>query len=83
MMIAVPYLWERDTLVGTVELKLPDQAIPDALEVVFQICNGGDPQSDVMYYSRGPFRSLSVGDVVELDGVRWLCESFGWLELPS
>lgn len=28
------------------------------------------------YYSKG--RSISVGDIVEVDGVNYLCDSFGW-----
>ena len=27
--------------------------------------------------------SLSVGDVVEVEGTQWLCESFGWKELEA
>ncbi len=27
--------------------------------------------------------SLSVGDIVEVDGTQWLCESFGWKELEA
>jgi hypothetical protein len=27
--------------------------------------------------------SLSVGDVVEVEGTQWLCESFGWKELQA
>jgi hypothetical protein len=27
--------------------------------------------------------SLSVGDVVEVEGTQWLCKSFGWKELEA
>ena len=27
--------------------------------------------------------SLSVGDIVEVEGTQWLCESFGWKELEA
>ena len=29
----------------------------------------------------GTHRSVSVGDIVEVDGVNFLCDSFGWCEL--
>ena len=29
----------------------------------------------------GRYRSVSVGDIVEVDGVDFLCESFGWCQL--
>jgi len=29
----------------------------------------------------GRYRSVSVGDIVEVDGVNYFCDNFGWLEL--
>lgn len=57
-----------------------------ALELVFQVCNGADPQSEALWYVHG-HRSFSVGDVVllERDGAQtaWACDSFGWTSLPA
>jgi hypothetical protein len=59
-----------------------------ALETVFQVCNGADPQSDVNWYVYG-YRSLSVGDVVQLaddDGSNpraYACARYGWDALPG
>lgn len=57
-----------------------------ALELVFQVCNGADPQSEALWYIHGN-RSLSVGDVVLLDRAgaqqAWSCDSLGWTPLPD
>ena len=49
----------------------------DAAEQVFDITN--NPYRTVeraeLY---GNFRSVSVGDIVNVDGVDYLCSSFGW-----
>jgi hypothetical protein len=72
-----------------VELKFPDYDDDiDALELVFQVCNGGDPQSDVIWYDHG-LRSLSVGDVVVLmtddyqDQRTYTCDASGWTRLAG
>lgn len=49
----------------------------EAAEEIFDLTNNperDDERQDV--YGNG--RSLSVGDVVEVDGVEFLCASFGW-----
>lgn len=70
---------------GVLEFSDYDDA-HQALELVFQVCNGADPQSDVLWYDHGN-RSLSVGDVVLLDrdGAQqaWSCDSTGWTLLPA
>ena len=52
-----------------------------ALELAFQVGNGADPESDVLYYNHG-VRSISVGDVIaiERDGAltAFACASMGW-----
>lgn len=70
-------------------LTMPEYPDPiQALELVFQVCNGADPQSEVLWYMHGN-RSLSVGDVValEIDGCleAWSCDSMGWsrIEFPT
>ena len=49
----------------------------EILERVFSDFNRGSPSfiGDEEY----PQRSLSVGDVVEIEDFRWICESVGWL----
>ena len=52
----------------------------DAAEEVFDLTNNPYRQSErEQLYGRG--RSLSVGDLVEVDGVLWLCASTGWKAL--
>lgn len=67
-------------------LTLGDRDDWNALEDVFQVCNGADPQSEALWYIHGN-RSLSVGDVVllERDGRQqaWSCDSTGWTALPD
>lgn len=49
----------------------------DAAEEVFDLTNNPNRQDErVQLYGRG--RSLSVGDIVEVDGVNYLCKSTGW-----
>lgn len=57
-----------------------------ALELVFEVCNGADPESEMLWYTHG-HRSFSVGDVVvlERDGVQvpWTCDALGWTALSA
>lgn len=49
----------------------------DAAEEAFDLTNNPQRQIERLEkYGRG--KSVSVGDVVEVDGVNYLCESFGW-----
>jgi hypothetical protein len=51
-----------------------------AAEEAFDFTNNPSRQYERnKYYGRG--RSVSVGDIVEVDGVNFLCSSFGWKEL--
>lgn len=52
----------------------------DAAEEVFDITNNPSMHSfrEQLY---GPFRSVSVGDVVKVDEDQFLCCSFGWMKL--
>lgn len=56
-------------------------------ELVFHILNAPEELlSDVEIEIANDFRasgnySLSTGDIVEVDGVGFLCESFGWKEV--
>lgn len=53
----------------------------NTLELLFSKFNRGAPDfvGDDLY----PERSLSVGDVVEVNGVRYACESAGWREIEA
>ncbi len=51
-----------------------------AAEEVFDLTNNPGRQTErAQLYGQG--RSLSVGDLVEVDGVLWLCCSTGWRAL--
>jgi len=60
---------------------------PDILESAFKLFNAPedflDPEEAKIAkrYRRQGLRSLSVGDVVELDNIKYLCESVGWRKL--
>ena len=49
-------------------------------EEVFDLTNnpGRQDEREELY---GRFRSVSVGDIVEVDGVPFLCASMGWTAL--
>ena len=49
----------------------------DHPEKVYTAFQGSNRPADFRAYS------LSVGDVVQLDGVAYFCDSFGWLELED
>lgn len=54
-----------------------DKTGEDAAEEMFDLTNNPFRQDErEQKYGRG--RSLSVGDVVEVDGVKWACNSVGW-----
>jgi hypothetical protein len=53
-----------------------------AAEEAFVLTNNPSRQSErEQTYGRGP--SVSVGDVVDVDGVRFLCLPFGWTDITS
>lgn len=55
-----------------------------ALEVVFAELNVDEPfEPWAVEYRRNRNRSLSVGDVVEVDGERFACAGIGWTELEG
>jgi hypothetical protein len=54
----------------------------DAAEEAFDLTNNPSRQGErEQLYGRG--RSVSVGDIVEVDGVNYLCASMGWEELEE
>lgn len=57
-----------------------DQEGEDAAEEAFDLTNNPSRQDErEQKYGRG--RSVSVGDIVVVDGVEYLCASFGWTKL--
>lgn len=52
----------------------------DVAEAVFDLTNNPSrrEEREELY---GSFRSVSVGDIVCVDGVDYLCERFGWKQL--
>jgi hypothetical protein len=64
--------------VGT--MGVPDLDGEDAAEAVFDLTNNPSRQEErEELYGRG--RSVSVGDIINVDGVDYLCASMGWIEL--
>jgi len=51
-----------------------------AAEEAFDLTNNPSRQSE-RELSYGRLRSVSVGDIVEVDGVNYFCDSFGWVEI--
>ena len=55
-----------------------DQAGEAAAEELFDLTNNPDREAERrVRYARG--RSLSVGDMVDVDGVKYLCMNIGWI----
>lgn len=56
----------------------------EALEVIFAECQHGNPAGSWISNQKVfRTRSLSVGDVVELDGKHYVCEGCGWKEVSK
>jgi hypothetical protein len=52
----------------------------DAAEEVFDLTNNPSRQEErEEKYGRG--RSVSMGDIVDVEGVKWVCMSTGWEQL--
>ena len=65
---------DRYTALAPMTLQMAGE---DAAEEVFDLTNNPCRQEErEQVYGRG--RSLSVGDIVCVDGVDYLCASFGW-----
>jgi hypothetical protein len=59
-----------------------DDSVDSILEVVFGMFNhGSNSESELFLNSK--CRSLSVNDVVGVNGKYYLCESFGWKEVTA
>ena len=56
--------------------EIEEDDIFEALERLFTIFNVMRPEDFTGH-------SLSVGDIVELDGTMWYCDSFGWKQLET
>lgn len=60
------------------DMGVPGKEGEDAAEEVFDLTNNPSRQDerDELYGRR--YRSVSVGDIVRVDGVNYLCASMGW-----
>lgn len=59
-----------------VEAETPE----DAAEEAFDLTNNPGRQADrLMFYGRG--RSVSVGDIVEVENRTFLCAQMGWIDM--
>lgn len=57
-----------------------DKTGTDAAEEAFDLTNNPSRQSErAKTYGRG--RSVSVGDIIEVDDTSYLCAGIGWVEL--
>ena len=67
------------------ELELPQMADSLALETVFMLTNHIDrswtQNLEIKRLYGKQFRSTSVGDMVEVNGNRYLCGNVGWVKL--
>jgi len=66
--------------IGTFDVEGADDT--EALEKIFERFNVGD-HGNLFARSGLRIRSMSVGDVVELDGRRYVCAPCGWEEAPA
>ncbi|MGM1063107.1 hypothetical protein [Saccharothrix sp. Mg75] len=61
----------------------------DLVESAFQLCNIGDdpefgrPDPRAVRYRHRGNRSLSIGDVVAVDGRFYACQRIGWRRIPA
>lgn len=68
----------RYRVMGT--MGVPGLEAEDVAEEIFDLTNNPSRQEERedLY---GRFRSVSVGDIVNVDGVDYLCASLGWIKL--
>jgi hypothetical protein len=70
--------WLQYTKVLEIDLA---QTGDDAAEEIFDLTNNPSRDEERARAGYVNIRSFSSGDVVEVDGVRWLCLSIGWVQL--
>ena len=68
--VLLPHYIEQSTFETELEGK-------DAAEEAFDLTNNPSRQAE-RETCYGRLRSVSVGDIVEVDGVNYFCDSFGW-----
>lgn len=74
--IAMKQNWSIHDYVPVWRGTITSETVNGALEELFRIFNVDRPEQ---YCGR----SLSVSDVVRLDGKYYYCDSFGWSECPT
>lgn len=74
---AMKHNWSLNAYVPVWRGTIESENINSALEKLFRIFNTEERPSE--YYGR----SLSMSDVVVLDGKPYYCDRFGWSECPD
>ena len=79
--LATKYLEDGEYQPTSHDLEVWAKDTEEALEWIFDLTNNPNRQpARLNMYGRG--RSVSVGDLVEVDGVLFVCRPTGWLEVP-
>ena len=73
---AMKHNWSKGDYVAVWRGVVETETVNEALEELFEIFNIRQPDC---YYAR----SLSVSDVVLLDGQLYYCDRIGWSEIPK
>ena len=65
------------------DIEVDGDTAEEALEEVFRRFNHAIPGETGDLAEKHGTRSLSVGDVVKIDGKFWQCAMVGWREIPN
>lgn len=77
--------WVKDNLKNysdSMTFELVGYNPEDCCEEMFDISNNPSRQVE-RAKMLGKYRSVSVGDVVVVDGVKWICDSIGWKKIEE
>lgn len=77
--------WVKDNLKNysdSMTFELVGYNPEDCCEEMFDISNNPSRQVERAKMF-GKYRSVSVGDVVVVDGVKWICDSIGWKKIEE
>lgn len=77
--------WVKDNLThytDSMSFELVGYNPEDCCEEMFDISNNPSRQVERAKMF-GKYRSVSVGDVVVVDGVKWICDSIGWKKIEE
>lgn len=77
--------WVKDNLKNysdSMAFELVGYNPEDCCEEMFDISNNPSRQVERAKMF-GKYRSVSVGDVIVVDGVKWICDSVGWKKIEE